>query len=234
MTPGPCYSTQHSKSFVAIEKYYGFNMDSGIWIHKGFKHAIYPPLRHLEVLGRLVQGQRLLILIPYFSICIPYLSFCVLYFSICIPYCFPNIFSRIFPHSGNHGVHIPSIFSPHLFHIVFVFFKRNMENQLFGALHSASARWPECPCKVPDSKRSSTRGILKSYRIHISRFPASHILFPYSNHKKSSYLDCSREVGVPRIWIADAGSLDFKFALSHPMNCTSSQPPSLLYHHAQT
>ena len=30
--------------------------------------------------------------------------------------------------------------------------------------------------KVPDSKRSSTRGILKLYRNHISRFPGNHII----------------------------------------------------------
>ena len=56
MTPGPCYSTQHPKYFFVIDKY-GFSMDSGIWIHKGFKHAIYPTLWHLEVVGRLAQGQ---------------------------------------------------------------------------------------------------------------------------------------------------------------------------------
>ena len=39
-----------------MEKY-GFNMDSGIWIQKGCKHAMCPTLRQLEELGRLAQGQ---------------------------------------------------------------------------------------------------------------------------------------------------------------------------------
>ena len=56
MTPGSCYSMQHPKDFLNMEKY-GFNMDSGIWIHKGCKHAMCPVLRQLEELGRLAQGQ---------------------------------------------------------------------------------------------------------------------------------------------------------------------------------
>ena len=103
---------------------YGFrNM-----IQKGFKHVIYYPLlRHLEVLGRLVQGQWLLISIPYFfymySMFFLYVSHI---FSICIPffaYVF-HIFSLIFPHYGNHGIHIPSIFLLHLFHIDFICFNK--------------------------------------------------------------------------------------------------------------
>ena len=74
------------------------------------------------------------------------------------------------------------------------------QNQLFGALHAASARRPECPCKVPDSKRSSTRGILKSYRNHISRFPGNHVISIFKPFKKQTgFLGCSREVGLTNI-----------------------------------
>ena len=66
------------------------------------------------------------------------------------------------------------------------------QNQLFGALRSASARRPECPCKVPDSKRSSTMGILKSYRNHISRLPGNHTISIFKPSKKqTSFFGCS-------------------------------------------
>ena len=114
-------------------------------------------------------------------------------FSTFIPYLF-----IIFPHSGNHEIHVISICFPHVFHIygnnmetIWKLYEKHMgllpkptQNQPFGALHFDSARRPECPCKVPDSKRSLGRGILKSYRNHISRFPGNHFISIFKPSKK--------------------------------------------------
>ena len=120
------HTTHQILLLLYIEKY-GFNMESGIWIHKGVKTCDIPNSTAFGGAWSLGQGAVTAhIYSMFFSL---YSTFFYMYsiFSLCIPHFSPSlflIFSIIFPHSGNHGIHVPSIFFPHLFHIVFMFLKK--------------------------------------------------------------------------------------------------------------